>query len=51
MRRKAQKMGFLLNQKGLFKDGKEVLVKNERELFAILEMDYLTPQERDLPTF
>jgi DNA polymerase/3'-5' exonuclease PolX len=48
MRRQANKLGYLLNQKGLYKDKTEVPVKNEKELFAILQMEYKTPAQRDI---
>ena len=55
MRRQAQKMGYLLNQKGLYKilpdrkiESESVPVKNEKELFKILEMPYKTPMERNI---
>lgn len=53
MRRQASKMGMLLNQKGLFKvlpDKKfeAVPVKNEKELFSILKMEYRSPAERNI---
>lgn len=47
MRSRAKKMGYLLNQKGLFKDG--ILIENlnsEEDYFAILNMKYLHPKDR-----
>lgn len=47
MRSKAKKLGYLLNQKGLFKDGELVPELNsERDYFDILSMDYKEPQQR-----
>jgi DNA polymerase (family 10) len=47
MRRKAKKLGFLLNQKGLFQDGEKVPdLTDEKDYFDILEMDYKEPEER-----
>jgi DNA polymerase/3'-5' exonuclease PolX len=48
MRKQAQKLGYLLNQKGLFKDGADVPVKNERELFSLLGMKFATPEQRNI---
>jgi DNA polymerase/3'-5' exonuclease PolX len=47
MRSKAKKMGYLLNQKGLFKDGEKVPdLNSEKDYFDILEMDYKEPKQR-----
>lgn len=50
MRGKAKRMGMLLNQKGLFslKSGKKLnkINDDERKLFELVGMRYLTPQER-----
>lgn len=47
MRRKAKQLGYLLNQKGLFKDGKKVDgLNSERDYFDKLNMKYLEPHER-----
>jgi DNA polymerase/3'-5' exonuclease PolX len=47
MRGKAKKLGYLLNQKGLFKSGKRVSDLNtEKDYFDILEMPYKDPEER-----
>ncbi len=47
MRSKAKKLGYLLNQKGLYKDG--VIVPDlttEQDYFDILQMTYKEPKER-----
>jgi len=46
MRIKAKKMGFLLNQKGLWRGDKKIPVKSEREFFEILEIEYVEPYDR-----
>ena len=48
MRAKARKMGYLLNQNGIFKNGKKINKPqdNEAKLFAILDMPYVKPTER-----
>ena len=47
MRSKAKKLGYLLNQKGLFKDGKRVEgLKSEEDYFKILGMPYKEPTAR-----
>jgi len=47
MRSKAKKLGYLLNQKGLFKDGEKVPnLKTEKDYFDILQMEYKEPKFR-----
>ncbi len=47
MRSKAKKMGYLLNQKGLFKDGIKINnLNSEEDYFEILDMTYKKPKER-----
>ena len=47
MRAKAKRLGYLLNQKGLYKDGIMVsLLKTEKDYFDILDMKYLEPEIR-----
>lgn len=47
MRGKAKKLGYLLNQKGLFKDGKIVPdLKTELDYFKILDLEYKEPKMR-----
>lgn len=46
MRGKAKRMGYLLNQKGLFKDGKKIELDTEQDYFDILNMEYKEPEER-----
>ena len=61
MRRKALKMGYTLSEYGLFKlirdengkiikgqKGEQLPTPTEEDVFKILEMDYKTPQERDI---
>jgi DNA polymerase/3'-5' exonuclease PolX len=46
MRSRAKKQGYLLNQKGLFKDDKLVEgLNDEKAYFDILKMDYKEPKE------
>lgn len=40
-------MGYKLNEYGIFKNNKNILVKSEKEIFDLLEMKYLEPQERN----
>ena len=47
MRSQAKKHGYLLNNDGLFKDGKLVPVKNEKEIFKILGIRYREYTERN----
>jgi DNA polymerase/3'-5' exonuclease PolX len=47
MRGKAKKLGYLLNQKGLFKDGKKIEnLDTEEDYFNILDMEYKEPKDR-----
>lgn len=46
MRALAKKRGYLLNQRGLFRDGRRVPVRDERDLFRRLNMTYRAPHER-----
>lgn len=50
MRNKAKKMGYTLNEYGLYKleDHKPVICQTEEEIFKVLDMPYLTPQQRDI---
>lgn len=48
MRQKAKELGYTLNQYGLFtSDGKKVKIKNEKDIFKLLDMKYKKPDERD----
>lgn len=47
MRNHARAHGYLLNQHGLFKGKKRIVVKNERDIFSELKLDYKTPEERN----
>lgn len=42
----ARKKGMKLSHKGLIKDGK-IIASTEREIFDLLELTYVTPEERD----
>jgi DNA polymerase/3'-5' exonuclease PolX len=48
MRAKAKSMGLLLNQNGIFRDGKKINTStdNEQKLFGILQMEYKKPELR-----
>jgi len=47
MRRKAKRLGYLLNQKGLFKNSKKIKLKTEKDYFDILQMKYVQPSKRN----
>lgn len=47
MRNIAKKKGYKLNEYGLYKNNKNIYVESEKEIFDILEMKYLEPQERN----
>lgn len=46
MRQRAKSMGLLLNQNGLFRDGKPLAVQSEKGFFDALGMAYLAPEDR-----
>ena len=46
MREKAKKLGYKLSEDGLFKNGKQVNVKSEKEIFEKLDMKYIKPSDR-----
>ena len=48
MRSKAKKMGYLLNQTGLFnrKTGQRISIRSERSLFKTLQMNWVEPEHR-----
>lgn len=48
MRKKAKNKGMTLGQYQLRKGDKVIKVKNEREIFKILDMTYRTPIERNI---
>lgn len=45
-RQKAKKLGYLLNEKGVWKDGARVAGKTEEECYALLQEKWLDPSER-----
>ena len=47
MRRKAKAMKLLLNEYGLYdENGKMFKVNSEKEIFDLLNMEYITPDKR-----
>lgn len=46
MRAIAKKQGYLLNQNGLFKDGKKIDIRSEKGFFKKLKMSYVEPENR-----
>ena len=47
MRNKAKKLGYKLNEYGLFKGSKNMYVESEEEIFNFLGMQYLEPHQRN----
>ena len=47
MRNNAKKLGYKLNEYGIYKGTKEIYVESEIEIFDLLGMKYLEPQERN----
>lgn len=48
MRIKARKLGYKLNEYGLFKHGKMIKVGSEKDIFDLLELPYLDVVDRNL---
>lgn len=46
MRQLAINNGYILNEYGLFKNNKMFKVKSEKDIFDLLDMEYLTPDKR-----
>ena len=46
MRLKAKELGYKLNEYGLYKDDTRIDVCSEEDVFELLKMDYLPPEER-----
>lgn len=46
MRAIAKKQGFLLNQNGLYKNGKKIIIRSEKGFFTKLGMPYVEPEKR-----
>jgi DNA polymerase (family 10) len=47
MRNIAKKLGYKLNEYGIFKGNKNIHVETEEEIFKLIGMKYLEPQERN----
>jgi DNA polymerase/3'-5' exonuclease PolX len=48
MRNKAKKLGYKLNEYGLFKEGKMMKIESEKDIFDKLNMEYVAPSKRDI---
>lgn len=48
MRAIAKRQGMLLNQNGLYKDGKLIETHSEHDIYNVLKMKYRKPEERNL---
>ena len=46
MRMRAKKLGYKLNEYGLYKNDEMLFVLSEQEIFHKLKMEYLTPDKR-----
>lgn len=46
LRLKAKKLGYKLNQYGLYKNNKKFIIKSEKELFEKLNIEYIEPKFR-----
>ena len=47
MRSHAKKLGYKLSEYGLIKNGKKESIRSEKDVFDILNMEYLTPKQRN----
>lgn len=48
MRSQAKKLGYKLNEYGMYKDNKKIPISSEEEVFKILHLEYLPPEERNI---
>ena len=48
MRINAKKLGYKLNEYGLYKNNELIYISEEKELFEILKMEYLEPEQRNI---
>ena len=48
MRINAKKLGYKLNEYGLYKNNEFIYISNEIELFDMLKMEYLEPEQRNI---
>jgi len=46
MRQIAKSKGFKLNEKGLFKNNKQIKLESEKDIFKILDINYIDPKYR-----
>ena len=51
MRAQAKRRGYLLNQKGLFRDGVKVPLNNEKAIFDEIGVKYRIPEERNISIY
>jgi DNA polymerase/3'-5' exonuclease PolX len=47
MRNTAKKLGYKLNEYGIYKNNKMIYVESEEEIFKLIGMKYLEPQQRN----
>ena len=47
IRKKAKRLGYKLNEYGLYKDDKIIEIKSEKDIFKYLNLDYLKPNLRN----
>jgi DNA polymerase beta len=48
MRVNAKKLNYKLNEYGLYKNNKMIDIYNERDIFDLLKMEYLEPEQRNI---
>ena len=47
IRQKAKNIGYKLNNKGLFKNGKKINIQTEKNIFKQLDISYISPENRN----
>jgi DNA polymerase lambda len=47
IRQKAKNIGYKLNNKGLFKNGKKINIQTEKNIFKQLNISYISPENRN----
>jgi DNA polymerase (family 10) len=46
MRQVAKELGYKLSEYGLFKNNEKIEIKSEKDVFTLLKLPYLEPNER-----
>ena len=47
IRKYAKDKGYILNEKGIYKNNRKISAKNEKDIFNILRIKWISPEERN----